>query len=705
MKKFLKKVYSSIGKKKTILTSKITDEYELLLYWLVDKLNIENKMLSLIKININGYIYNGMKKEDLDEFNYLYVKKIKFSKDKLKKGIEEAIKNVQTTITNMYQNEYHTIFYHIASKLNLQEGIPITEAINHVVNYIDLNFSDIRLKYLNKRYNMDVSYNIEEIKTNIRMIPEQIAGDKYIPKDEYLSEDVLEATKFFRNIDRFNEDVFKHYRLNCNLNMSKSDKLVMLSNYDIPMIFDQILKKYNYRMTKGNGLCLVKTERDARETLREKEIKIGINLLKCKDKVESFFKLPQTTDCLGYFSLPKIKIPYLSKFERNGIIKASEEFWKFITATKIRTAHALMFGEYETDKTLLYFDNEDFSADKSNRNIKLSDEKLGNFYLRELVTHGEFNCFSMINDVQIGVDKNEDYKESLYFSGNAKCMIGVREKSKKQSIWFQVENQKLLKDKATFLKKLENGGLEFDFAFLEKQSILKYSKNGVDTMTFLNNSLVNDMINLDSNSYFRKIEKLKNEKYTSYFIRIKQLEKLMLWVDAELKYHSNDRESNRKNLHFNVNEIFGLNFNDREKEQVLNFIKEEIDRQLHYVETLQTLEKYSLNADGDINGKFFVQLTNLYKTLEYGDSYEKSNRTIHDITDKLLEYYDKLDCNPISSSSIERKLPIITYPIIVAKLCELYHIENVKPEEIIGLNPFMDFIKMSKSKTGVQIIR
>ena len=72
MKKFLKKVYSSIGKKKTILTSKITDEYELLLYWLVDKLNIENKMLSLIKININGYIYNGMKKEDLDEFNYMF---------------------------------------------------------------------------------------------------------------------------------------------------------------------------------------------------------------------------------------------------------------------------------------------------------------------------------------------------------------------------------------------------------------------------------------------------------------------------------------------------------------------------------------------------------------------------------------------------------------------------------------------------------
>mgnify|MGYP003479292075 CR=1 FL=1 len=54
---------------------------------------------------------------------------------------------------------------------------------------------------------MDVSYNIEEIKTNIGMIPEQISGDKYVPKDEYLSKDALEATKFFRNIDRFNEDV------------------------------------------------------------------------------------------------------------------------------------------------------------------------------------------------------------------------------------------------------------------------------------------------------------------------------------------------------------------------------------------------------------------------------------------------------------------------------------------------------------------
>lgn len=224
------------------MTSKITDEYELLFYWLVDKLNIENKMLRLIKANINGYIDNEMRKEDLEEFNYLYGKKIKFEKGKLKKGIEASIERVQTSVTNMYQNEYHTIFYHIASKINLQEGIPINEAINHVVNYIDSHFSDTRLKYLNKRYNMDVSYNIEEIKTNIRMIPEQIAGDKYITKDEYLSKDVLEATKFFRNIDRFNEDVFKHYRLNCNLNMSKSDKLVMLSNYDIPMIFDQILK-------------------------------------------------------------------------------------------------------------------------------------------------------------------------------------------------------------------------------------------------------------------------------------------------------------------------------------------------------------------------------------------------------------------------------------------------------------------------------
>ena len=153
-----KRVYSSIGKKKAILTSKITDEYELLFYWLVDKLNIENKMLRLIKSNINGYIDNEMRKDDLEEFNYLYGKKIKFEKEKLKKGIEASIERVQTSVTNMYQNEYHTIFYHIASRINLQEGIPINEAINHVVNYIDSHFSDTRLKYLNKRYNMDVSY-------------------------------------------------------------------------------------------------------------------------------------------------------------------------------------------------------------------------------------------------------------------------------------------------------------------------------------------------------------------------------------------------------------------------------------------------------------------------------------------------------------------------------------------------------------------
>ena len=696
-----KKVYSSIGKKKAILTSKITDEYELLFYWLVDKLNIENKMLRLIKANINGYIDNEMRKDDLEEFNYLYGKKIKFEKGKLKKGIEASIERVQTSVTNMYQNEYHTIFYHIASKINLQEGIPINEAINHVVNYIDSHFSDTRLKYLNKRYNMDVSYNIEEIKTNIRMIPEQILGDKYVPKDEYLSKDVLEATKFFRNIDRFNEDVFKHYRLNCNLNMSKSDRLAMLSNYDIPMIFDQVLKKFNYRMTKGNGLCLVKKERNSRGIVTEKEIKISINLLKCNDKINSFFKLPQTTDCLGYFSMLKVKFPFISKLEYDNILTVSKDFWKLVTSTQLPMAHSLMFGDPESDKTMLYFDCGE--NDKNNQNKKLSDEKLGKFYLQELRSNGELNCFSMINNVSIDIDEKGNYIDSLYFSGNARCMIGVREKSKNQSIWFQVENQKQLKDKATFLKKIERKELELDFAFLEKQSIFKYSKSDVDTLTILNRSLVEDMNKGDSASFYKKIEKLKNSKYIIHYTRYTQLWNLNRYLEKELEYHSNDRESNRKNIYFNVNEIFGLNFNDREKEIVLNFIKEEVDRQLHYAETFQTLEKYSLNADGDINAKFFVQLTNLYKTLIYGGA-EKNSRTIHDITDDLLKYYDKLDYNPAISTSLERNLPIIAYPVIVDELCRLYHIENVKPEEIIGLKPFMDFIKMSKSKTNNGIV-
>lgn len=710
-----KRVYSSIGKKKAILTSKITDEYELLFYWLVDKLNIENKMLRLIKSNINGYIDNEMRKDDLEEFNYLYGKKIKFEKEKLKKGIEASIERVQTSVTNMYQNEYHTIFYHIASKINLQEGIPINEAINHVVNYIDSHFSDTRLKYLNKRYNMDVSYNIEEIKTNIRMIPEQISGDKYIPKDEYLSKNVLEATKFFRNIDRFNEDVFKHYRLNCNLNMSKSDRLAMLSNYDIPMIFDQVLKKFNYRMTKGNGLCFVKKERDSRGIVTEKEIKISINLLKCNDKINSFFKLPQTTDCLGYFSMLKVKFPFVSKLEYGSILNASKDFWKIVTSTQLPMAHALMFGDSESDKTMLYFDCVENDENKNNQNKKLSDEKLGKFYLQELRSNGKLNCFSMINNVSIDIDEKGNYIDSLYFSGNARCMIGVREKSKKQSIWFQVENQKQLKEKATFLKKIERKELELDFAFLKKQSIFKYYKGDVDTLTILNRSLVEDMNQGDSASFYKKIEKLKNSKYSIYWIRYNQLMNLNRCLEKELKYHSKDRESNRKNIYFNVNEIFGLNFNDREKEIVLNFIKKEVDRQLYYAETFQTLENYFFNADNDINAKFFVQLTNLYKTLIYdcsgtkrscknGDSYEKNIGIIHDITDDLLKYYDKLDYNPNFSTSLERNLPIIAYPAIVAKLCELYHIENVKPEEIIGLKPFMDFIKMSKSKINNDIV-
>lgn len=695
-----RKVYSSIGKKKTILTNKITNEYELLFYWIVDKLNIENKMISLIKVRVNHYINSEMTKEDLAEFNYLYGKKIKFSKEKIKKGIGDAIENVKLTISNIYQNEYHTIFYNIASKLNLPEGIPINEAINYVINYIDSHFLEFQLKYLNKKYNMNVPYNIENIKENIRKIPDQIIGNKYIPRNEYLNKEALEATKFFRNIDRFNEDVFKHYRLNCNLNISKSDKLLMLSNYDLPMLFDQILKKFNYRMTKGSGLCLIKPERDARGILREKEIKIGINLLKCKDKVNSFFKLPQTTDCLGYFSLLKIKMPYIDRF---NIIKSSEEFWKLVTSTKIPMAHTLMFGEYEFDKTLLYFDSEE-PYKIGNRYIKLTDKNLGNFYHGELMRHGEFNCFSMINNVQINMDENGNYKDCLYFSGNARCMIGVREKNKKQSIWFQVENQKLLKDKTFFLKKLSNGELEFDFAFLEKQAILNYSKNGLDTMTYLNNSLSDDMINLNSMSFFKKIERLKNDKYLVYSHRISQLKRLKLFIQGELNYYSNDRENERRNSCFNINEIFGLNFNDKEKEFILRVIKGEVDKQLNYISSLYNLEKYSINANGDFNSKFFIQLTNLYKTLVYGDMYDCG--TIDNITDNLIDFYDKLDYHSDISSLFEHNLPPMAYPIIVDKLCNLYHIDDVNPE-IVSLKQFIDFVKRIKSKInpGITIVR
>jgi hypothetical protein len=70
----------------------------------------------------------------------------------------------------------------------------------------------------------------------------------------------------------------------------------------------------------------------------------------------------------------------------------------------------------------------------------------------------------------------------------------------------------------------------------------------------------------------------------------------------------------------------------------------------------------------------------------------------------LIECYEKFDYNLNASTSIERNLPMIAYQIIVSKLCDLYGIENINPEEIIGLKPFMDFIKMSKSKTNNGIV-
>ena len=327
----------------------------------------------------------------------------------------------------------------------------------------------------------------------------------------------------------------------------------------------------------------------------------------------------------------------------------------------------------------------------------------------------------MINNVSINMNDKGEYEDSLYFSGCTKCMIGVRKKSKKeQSIWFQVENQKLLKDKSTFLNNLRNGKLDFDFAFLETPSVLKYSKNNTDTTTNLNKQVVEDMNALDSASFFEKIKKLKNEKYITFGSRYQQLRQLEGLVNDELNhYSSKNLTSFRKNIAFDVNTIFGLNFNYNERKEVLEKLKEEITIQMNNNEMFAQLEKYSLNIAENkfvqANGEFFIHLTNLYKTLMYecktkescknGDSYEKNSRIIHDITDGLIECYEKFDYNLNASTSIERNLPVIAYPAIVSKLCDLYGIENINPEEIIGLKPFMDFIKMSKSKTGVQIIR
>ena len=704
-----KKVYSSIGKKKAILTSKITDEYELLFYWLVDKLNLDNKALILIQSRINKFISTEMKKTDLEEFNYLYGSKIKFDKAKLKKGIEEATSRVQLSVANNYVSDYHAIFYHIASKMNLQEGIPLVDAINHVNNFIEIHFSEQMLRYLNKRYNMSIPYNISEIKENINKIKNQAISDKYTPINEYLNKDVLETTRFLRNIDKFNEDVFRHYKLNCNMLMSKKDKLIMLSNYDMPMIFDYILQKFNYRMTKNNGLCLVKKETNSRGLIVEKEIKIGINLLKCRDKVNSFFKLPQISECLGYFTMPKVNFTTIRNFD--NILKSSENFWKIVTSTQIPMAYSLMYGSKESDKTLLYFESSESFNYENRGDKKLEDPDLGKYYLKELRHDGEVNCFSMINNVSINMNDKGEYEDSLYFSGWTKCMIGVRKKSKEeQSIWFQVENQKLLKDKSTFLNNLRNGKLDFDFAFLETQSVLKYSKNNTDTTTNLNKQVVEDMNALDSASFFKKIRKLKNEKYTTFGSRYQQLRQLEWLVNGELNYYSSENlTSFRKNIVFDVNTIFGLNFNDNERKEVLEKLKEEITIQMNNNEMFAQLEKYSLNIAENkfvqANGEFFIHLTNLYKTLEYGDRIEKKNRTIHNITDELIECYEKFDYNLNASTSIERNLPVIAYPAIVSKLCDLYGIENINPEEIIGLKPFMDFIKMSKSKTGAQIIR
>lgn len=701
-----KKVYSSIGKKKAILTSTVKDEYELLFYWFVDKLNLDNKALISIQSRINKFISTEMKKKDLEEFNYLYGTKIKFDKDNLKKGIEEATSKVQLAITNNYIDDYHAIFYHIASKMHLQEGMPLTDAVNHVNNFIESHFSEQMLRYLNKRYNMDVPYNISEIKENINKIKNKANSDKYTPINEYLNKDVLETTRFLRNIDKFNEDVFRHYKLNCNMPMSKKDKLIMFSNYDIPMIFDYILQKFNYRMTKNNGLCLIKKETNSRGLLEEKEIKIGINLLKCRDKVNSFFKLPQIRECLGYFSMPKVNFTTIRDFD--NVLKSSENFWKIITSTQLPMAYSLMYGNKESDKTLLYFESSESFNYRNRENKKLEDPNLGKYYLRELRHDGEVNCFSMINNVSINMNDKGDYEDSLYFCGRAKCMIGVRKKSKDQSIWFQVENQKLLKDKETFLNNLRSGKLDFDFAFMETKSILKYSKNNMDTITNLNKQAVEDMNTLDSTNFFKKIEKLKNKKYTTFNGRYRQLKRLDLIVSGELNYYSpNNLQSFRKNIVFDVNTIFGLNFNDKERKEVLEKLKEEIAKQMFSNEIFAKLEKYSLNIAENkfvqVNGDFFVQLTNLYKTLEYGDTFERASIVIDNIIDELLGFYEQLEYNPNVDYSFERNVPIVAYPIIVSKLCNLYGFNKVNPEEIVSLQKFMDFIKMVKSKTNVGI--
>lgn len=628
-----KKIYSSIGKKKAILTNKI-DEYELLFYWLVDKLNLDNETLTLIQTRINEFISTEMKKTDLEEFNYLYGKKIKFDKEKLHKDIEKAISGVQPSITNTYINGY-----------------------------------------LNKK--------------------------------------VLETIKFLRSIDKFNEDVFRHYKLNCNMPMSKEDKLIMLSNYDMPMIFNYILQNFNYRMTKNNGLCLIKKEKD----LGEREIKIGINLLKCRDKVNSFFKLPQINECLGYFSIPKINftaindcdniLKYSSKLvlkvketEQDEIIKfiinSSKNFWKTITSTQIPMAYSLMYGNKESDKTLLYFESsESFNNDAK----KLEDPNLGKYYLKELRYGGDVNCFSMINNVPISMDEEED---SLYFCGKAKCMIGVREKNAKQSIWVQVKNQKLLKDKQMFLNNLRNGKLDFDFVFLETKFYVKYTNSIPDTITSLNNQAIEDMNKLDSLKFFEKIKKLKNEKYWNKFcVRSQKLKKLYEEVDKELNYSSDD---SNKNKYFDINTIFGLDFNNEERKEVLEKLKEEIAIQMRNNEIFGILEKYPLyipeNESVQVNGAFFVQLTNLYKTLANEKTPESI--VIDDIIDKLLESYEQFEYNINADYSLERNVPIVAYQIIVYELCKLYGFNEFDLKETISLSSFIDFIKMIKRKTKVE---